>query len=224
MGVTRTSPVTCNFPAFRVSVQQGFITSYDAVAALESEHRHLEVRSVIGKDGRSDPLLLSEETYATLYFDCRLTQRRPDIFVSHDFPYAIQRPRASFPDGDWLHAAADAVRLLGVDAIVLSAPDLFYPGYITPPPWELPPLTSVTPSSPRPRDAHVLVLSHLTSPGVTNGSLFPEGRAEAAAVTGSLTLLWRLPKVSTILFILSSLSPVISGILCLTLFFHLHTT
>ena len=66
MGVARPRPVPCVFPAFRVPAQEGFGTSYDAVAALEMEHPHLQMRNVIGRDGSSVLLPQNAETLATL--------------------------------------------------------------------------------------------------------------------------------------------------------------
>ena len=142
---------------------------------------------------------------------CRMVRRRPATPLTRQFHQAFQRPPATSPDGDWLHSAADAVRLLNVEAVVRGASDLPHPAYVTPPPWDPPPFHCVTPASPRPRGAHVLALrqsglrqiASLASPVVstyfTDGSVSPDGGAGAAAITGAHTLLWRLPSGSSVL-------------------------
>lgn len=66
VGVSRHSQLLCAFPAFLVPIQEGFTTSYDAVAVLEEEHPTPRVRNVIGKDESSVLLPQDEATYEIL--------------------------------------------------------------------------------------------------------------------------------------------------------------
>ncbi|XP_045116126.1 uncharacterized protein LOC123507382 [Portunus trituberculatus] len=67
VGVSRAQRSQANFPAFRVPAQEGFGTSYDAVAALEEEYSHLHMQNIIGRDGSTVLLPQDEDTYNTLH-------------------------------------------------------------------------------------------------------------------------------------------------------------
>ena len=81
-------------------------------------------------------------------------RRWPNSSFSRSFIHALQRPLADRPDGDFLHAAADAVRRLGVDASVRSEPDISLPDYSPPPPWSPPLFDVITSPHARPRALH----------------------------------------------------------------------
>lgn len=66
VSVARQEPPPSEFPAFRVPEQEGFPTSYDAVAALETEFPQLRMRNIIGKDGSTVLLPTTEESFQTL--------------------------------------------------------------------------------------------------------------------------------------------------------------
>lgn len=66
VSVARPPPLLSPFPAFRVMPQEGFQTSYDAVAYLEDIVQGLKVRNLIGKDGSSVLVPLDESTFNTL--------------------------------------------------------------------------------------------------------------------------------------------------------------
>ena len=66
VGVARPQPLPNAYPAFRIPAQEGYATSYDAAAALEEEHSHLNMKNVIGPDGSSVLFPKNEYTYLTL--------------------------------------------------------------------------------------------------------------------------------------------------------------
>lgn len=66
VSVARPPPPHSPFPAFRVMPQEGFPTSYDAVAFLEDSVQGLTMRNLVGKDGSSVLVPLDEKTYNTL--------------------------------------------------------------------------------------------------------------------------------------------------------------
>lgn len=66
VSVSRPPPVPSDFPAFRVPVQEGFATSYDAVANLEDLHPEIRMRNIPGRDGSSVLVPLTEESYNIL--------------------------------------------------------------------------------------------------------------------------------------------------------------
>lgn len=66
VNVSRPPRVDSDFPAFRVPEQEGYATSYDAVATLEQYHPDLRMKNIVGRDGSSVLLPLDEGTYNKL--------------------------------------------------------------------------------------------------------------------------------------------------------------
>ena len=66
VGVARPQPLPNAYPAFCVSAQERYATSYDSVTALEEEHSQLNMKNVIGRDDSSVFLPKDEYTYLTL--------------------------------------------------------------------------------------------------------------------------------------------------------------
>ena len=60
--------------------------------------------------------------------------RWPHSHLSCAFQHAFNRLPAAYPDRDWVHAAADAARLLGAGDVVRCGPDLPVPDHPLPPP------------------------------------------------------------------------------------------
>lgn len=62
-------------------------------------------------------------------------RRWPTTSTTTQLRQAFQRPPAARPDGDWMHAVADAARALNLTNEVLCEPDLPHSDYLPPPPW-----------------------------------------------------------------------------------------
>lgn len=64
--MTSPPPGVSDFTAFRVLEQDGYKTSYDAVARLEELHRDLVMRNTVGRNGSSVLLPTTASTYEIL--------------------------------------------------------------------------------------------------------------------------------------------------------------
>ena len=78
----------------------------------------------------------------------------PDAPVTLDTQHVLHIPPNPLPGGNWIHAVADAVRLLDIRGIVDSGADLPHPDYSPPSPWSPQPFIAARPSSARPKAAH----------------------------------------------------------------------
>ena len=77
VGVPRPQPLPNAYPAFYVLTQEGYAMSYNAIAALEEEHSQLNVKNVIGRDGRS--VLLPKDVYTYLTLDALTSDSVPAL-------------------------------------------------------------------------------------------------------------------------------------------------
>ena len=137
-------------------------------------------------------------------------QRRwPHSRLSRAFHHAFNRPLATRPDRDWVHAAADAARLLGVEDVVRCGPDLPVPDHQLPPPWNPPIFTLTTFTCNKPmqllpallrQEALRLIASNTSPTGrhyFTDGSVSNGGAAGSAFVSGDTTVGRRIPHYAT---------------------------
>lgn len=141
----------------------------------------------------------------------KLIRTRPELPVSTQLIQAFQRPVNQIADGDWVHAAADAIRCLGADTLVRSGPDLPHPQYTHSPPWRPPPLDFALPNgTPRStllptklRQEALQRLASLQAPSTasyfTDGSVGEDGSAGAAFVLGQQATSMRLSQGASIM-------------------------
>jgi len=66
VGVARPPPISSALPAFRIPPQEGYQTSYDAVAELERLHPALHMRNLAGRDNSCVVVPLDEATHQQL--------------------------------------------------------------------------------------------------------------------------------------------------------------
>ena len=111
IGISSPQPASSEqeFPAFRIPVQDGFQTSYDAVVALEEDCTTLVMRCLPGKDGSSVILPKSTETFQHLQdvaVNCSITriklvQLDPHINTTPSSIYGFTTTR-SHETQEWL--------------------------------------------------------------------------------------------------------------------------
>ena len=133
----------------------------------------------------------------------------PNSRLTQAFQHAFNRPPADRPDRDWVHAAADAARFLGVGDVVRCGPDLPITDHPLPPPWSPPPFSVTTFTGSRPkqllpailRQEALRLVATCTSPTArhyfTDGSVSGGGAAGSAFICGGVSVGRRLPRYAT---------------------------
>ncbi|KAG0723007.1 hypothetical protein GWK47_005778 [Chionoecetes opilio] len=139
----------------------------------------------------------------------RYLMTRPNSTLAAHLCHGFQRPPNTRPDGDWVHAMADAARALGVADLVRCNPDLAVPDHFPPPPWapktfpghspvSHSPKTTTTCLSPSGESATIAPLSTpATRFYLTDGSAGENGMSGSAFVSGALQRSLRLPDNSS---------------------------
>lgn len=136
-------------------------------------------------------------------------QRWSNTRLSTALRQAFQRPPSLHPDGDWVHALADATRAIGLEALAHLDGDTPLPDYHRPPPWCSPHFTIETSPWTRKKDVPTALLRQealqrlaplhtlRTRHYFTDGSAGEAGRVGAAFVSGNVTVGHRLPSYAS---------------------------
>ena len=130
--------------------------------------------------------------------------------LSTQFRQALQHPPTDTPEQNWVHAATDTARTLGVAVDVRCDPDLTLPDRLSPPSWTSP-LVSTTkfpyarPTALQPARLRQEMLALVASCSTraarlyyTDGSIGEMGTAGAAFMCGSLIVAHKLPPYTTV--------------------------
>ncbi|KAG0711687.1 hypothetical protein GWK47_002219 [Chionoecetes opilio] len=133
----------------------------------------------------------------------------PNSTLAAHLRHGFQRPPNTRPDGDWVHAMADAARALGVADLVRCDPDLAVPDHFPPPPWAPKTFQVILPSRTHPkqqlpallRQESIATIAPLSTPATrlyfTDGSAGENGKSGSAFVSGALQRSLRLPDNSS---------------------------
>ncbi|KAG0714418.1 Gag-Pol polyprotein [Chionoecetes opilio] len=138
----------------------------------------------------------------------RYLKTRPNSTPAAHLRHGFQRPPNTRPDGDWVHAMADAARALGVADLVRCDPDLAVPDHFPPPPWAPKTfqvisrlaLTKTTTTCLLRQESLATIAPHCTPATrlyFTDGSAGENGKSGSAFVSGALQRSLRLPDNSS---------------------------
>ncbi|KAG0719264.1 Gag-Pol polyprotein [Chionoecetes opilio] len=139
----------------------------------------------------------------------RYLKSRPNSTLAAHLRHGFQRPPNTRPDGDWVHAMADAARALGVADLVRCDPDLAVPDHFPPPPWAPKTFQVILPSLTHPKQQlpallhqeSLATIAPLSTPATrlyfTDGSAGENGKSGSAFVSGALQRSLRLPDNSS---------------------------